>query len=39
MNTTCRHCPHCGKCYASYRDYIEHFRIGGRLMFSRCTGA
>lgn len=34
----CRHCPHCATCFPDYRAYIEHFRAGGRLVFTSCPG-
>jgi hypothetical protein len=36
MHTSCRHCPYCALCFADYRMYIEHFRVGGRLVFTSC---
>lgn len=32
----CHHCPHCSVCYDTYKEYIEHFRVGGRLVFTSC---
>lgn len=36
---SCHHCPHCLTCFSEYKTYIEHFRVGGKLVFTSCPNS